>query len=307
MSIIECKDVDYILEIAKRGNISKAADELYVSQPALTKYLKHLEERLDMELFVHGKRPLTPTAAGAIYIEYAKKIAALKKNMETDLAMLKQGDSILSIGFANNSMRQYIFSSVQEIRLKKSHIRIDMNEMRSAEIEKNLINNFMDIGFITFPSQNDLIGHRVLMREHLLLAVPDTHPLASWGASCYSKEFPIINLDYFREDDFVLREIGSRFRACTDILFSQADFKPRVISTGRSNFSCIEFAEAGNVCCITTKTFISNLKNPESMRFFTAGPKPQDLATGLAYRKDHGLSAPACELVSMIERDITNA
>ena len=304
MSIIECKEIDYILEIAKWGNISKAAEALYISQPALTKYLKHLEERVGVELFAHGSRPLMPTPAGEVYLRYARKIAALERNMEKDMASWKQNSLTLAVGFANNWIRQHLLNVTRKMQLKEPGVQIVVNEMRSNAIEKLLISCELDIGFVTFPTMNEQIETRLLMEETLLLAVPATHPLASGGALCSAGEFPLINLNLFSEEDFILREAGSRFRKCTDLLFSQTDFNPKIITTGSSNFSCMELAEAGNLCCITTKTFMSHLKKADSMRFFTAGPKPQKLQVGLAFRRGDELSEPARELVELLIQEV---
>lgn len=54
--MIECKDADYVLAIAKYKTISAAAKSLFISQPALTKYLKSLEQRLGVILFDRNKK-----------------------------------------------------------------------------------------------------------------------------------------------------------------------------------------------------------------------------------------------------------
>ena len=70
-----------------------------------------------------------------------------------------------------------------------------------------------------------------------------------------------------------------------DLLFEQANFTPNVATRARSNFSCLEFAEEWGVCALTTKTFTRYLSNPDSMRFFVAGPEPKKINAGFVYAK----------------------
>ena len=67
------RQLTYVLSIAETGNLSAAAKELGVSQPALSKYLAELEDELGTELFLRYKKQLYPTAAGKIYLEAAKR------------------------------------------------------------------------------------------------------------------------------------------------------------------------------------------------------------------------------------------
>jgi DNA-binding transcriptional LysR family regulator len=77
--MIECKDVDYILAIAKHQSISLAARELFISQPALTKYLQSLETRIGVVLFDRSKKKLLPTLAVERGISaYAAEMAGVK-------------------------------------------------------------------------------------------------------------------------------------------------------------------------------------------------------------------------------------
>ena len=65
---MEIKDADYVLAIARNRNISKAAKELYISQPSLSRYLSNLEARLGTVLFERQNNDIVPTSAGEIYI-----------------------------------------------------------------------------------------------------------------------------------------------------------------------------------------------------------------------------------------------
>lgn len=304
---IECKDVEYVLAIAKHQSLTMAAEELYITQPALSKYVKTIEERIGAPLFVHGKRPLQLTKEGELFVTYAKEVSTAIASLETEMDRLMRKDyEIVRVGYASNGLREHIYHAVQNIYQKEPGVRFELQEMTSQQIEAMLLTGHLDMGFATLPMANNRdITSQFVMEEEILLAVPSTHPFASLGTRCSSPDFPVINLSLFKNDTFVLRNIDTRFAAASNLLFEEANFTPNIATRARSNFSCLEFAEEWKVCALTTKTFTRYLHDPESMRFFVAGPEPKKLNSGFVYPKRKSpsfygfqLAEEVCDLVA---------
>ena len=76
------RSIDYVIAVAECKSISQAAEMLYISQPSLSRYLSNLENELGVNLFVRTLNGTELTAAGKIYLEYAKEIKLLKRNDE---------------------------------------------------------------------------------------------------------------------------------------------------------------------------------------------------------------------------------
>ena len=85
---MDFKELEYVLVIAQEKNISKAAERLYVSQPALSRFLLKLEERLGTDLFVRKNRQYIPTCAGNLYLDMARKILETKQDFDMNLKQL---------------------------------------------------------------------------------------------------------------------------------------------------------------------------------------------------------------------------
>ena len=94
------REYEYVMEIAKEGSFSKAAQKLYVSQPALSGAIKKLEKDLyGIPLFDRAVTPVALTPAGQYYLEQARKIYELRNEIEhhfADLAGIRTG--IINIG-----------------------------------------------------------------------------------------------------------------------------------------------------------------------------------------------------------------
>ena len=301
--MIECKDVDYILAISRHQNISLAAQELFISQPALTKYLKNLEDRLGVVLFDRSKKKLTPTLIGERYIAYAAEIALTKQNMAEELNRIKsEHHGNLRIGFSCTGLRNLLYNAVRQIRMTDPSLKITLQELTSGSIESDLLRHRLDLGFITLPAASSEIYTELMLEEYVLLAVPSDHPLAQAGTVVNNLGYPWIDLSRFRSASFILRNPGTRFRGITDRLFLQCGFEPEITTTARNHFSCMEFAEAWNLPFFTTQTFIKNLKNPDSMRFFIPGSPPVKVPVGMARRRGEALSVPGLQLIRAMNR-----
>ena len=79
------KDYLYVLTIAKLGNFTRAAEKLYISQPALSRYISTLEKRLNTTLFIRTPYSITITSSGKTFCEYAERILSLEDELVNKL------------------------------------------------------------------------------------------------------------------------------------------------------------------------------------------------------------------------------
>ena len=80
------KELAYVIAVAEKGNVSKAAESLFISQPSLSRFIKDLENRLGVTLFQRINNRLILTYAGEKYVETAKKITELYARLEQELS-----------------------------------------------------------------------------------------------------------------------------------------------------------------------------------------------------------------------------
>lgn len=96
---LNLKEQIYMLSLERHSNITRAAKELGISQPALTTFLNHLEKDLDVKLFDRSAVPMKLTPAGELYINKAKKMLCIKEEFDRELQVLKKRDlSCIRVG-----------------------------------------------------------------------------------------------------------------------------------------------------------------------------------------------------------------
>lgn len=110
---MDLHQLEYIVEIAKQNNISKAAELLHVSQPTLSVYLNRLEKQLNLKLFTRHNNVLTITDAGRKYVDTCSKILQLRDELYDDLYKNRQDSIHIGILSSNASLFSQVFMKFQ--------------------------------------------------------------------------------------------------------------------------------------------------------------------------------------------------
>ena len=139
--------------VAKNGNITKAANELMVSQPAISKSIKCLEEQLNTSLFVRSNNGVTLTAAGKIIYDKIKDAMNLINSAEDDLKCFNNMEmGSINIGAGNTIMQKYLMYYINLFHDKYPNIDIRVNTLNTSELIKLCQMGLIDIVFTHIPN-----------------------------------------------------------------------------------------------------------------------------------------------------------
>ena len=176
---MDFRDLSYILAIAKYQNITKAAEAIPISQPALSKFLQTLEDELGLRLFDRADRKYIPTYAGKRYLEYARTILGTKASLDSELAdIIKRDIGVLNIGLPNMRCAYMLPKTLPEFNAKYPNVKVNIFEGTSAAIDKRLLDGDTDLAFYSKPRKpNQHIEYETLACEELRLCVCRGHPV----------------------------------------------------------------------------------------------------------------------------------
>ena len=142
------KEQIYILEIYKQQSLSKAAQHLHISQPALSNYLNHLEQNLGIALFVREKRRLVPTEAGTIYIDIAARMVRLQETFYLRLKpLLETAPCVLGIGIQRIRGASMIPKILQFFAERYPEIKVEFLKGSFMELLSGLESDDLDLLF----------------------------------------------------------------------------------------------------------------------------------------------------------------
>jgi len=162
--------------VAKRLNFTRAAAELYITQPAVTKHIRELERHFKSSLFERsGNKKIVLTPAGEILLQYAEKLAGTYRELEFDMNLLvNQHAGILRIG-ASTTVSQYVIAPIlARFHQKFKDVQVSLVTGNTEQIEQALLNKEIDLGIIEGISKNPQISYSPFVDDELVL-VTGTH------------------------------------------------------------------------------------------------------------------------------------
>ena len=124
-------DLHYVVEIDKSGSISKAAKELYVAQPNLSKAIKHLEREFGISIFERSSKGVKATREGQKFLEYAKRIIYEIEEMKRDCSDLGKENLSFKITVPRASYISSAFAEFIGMQSKETAIKAEFQENSS--------------------------------------------------------------------------------------------------------------------------------------------------------------------------------
>lgn len=232
----------YVYEVYREKSFSKAAQNLYISQPSLSARIKKIEDRIGFPLFDRSTSPLQVTEVGEVYIEAAEEIYRIEQRVENyinNLTTLKTGH--LFIG-ASNLFAAYILTPlITQFKQKYPEVRIHVTEGNTTQLESMLGNNLLDFVIDNYQYDSALYNKELYCRENILLAVPKCFSVHEQlekyqlsydnikNQSYLSDSYPAVPLNEFSEIPFIMLTPGNNTRVRGDRLCREAGFHPNII------------------------------------------------------------------------------
>jgi len=197
--------------VAKHLSFTRAADALFMTQPAVTFQIKQLEEQYSTRLFErrHGSIALTP--AGELVLSYAERILALSDEMETRLAeMTGEMRGPLLVG-ASTTIAEFMLPRVLgEFNALYPQVRARLIVANSESIEGRVAEHTLDVGLIEAPAKLSGLTSEICCEDELQVICAPDYPLAGLKSVT-----PKALVDY----EYISREPGSGTREVSDAYF----------------------------------------------------------------------------------------
>jgi DNA-binding transcriptional LysR family regulator len=200
--------------VAKQMSFTKAAETLFMTQPAVTFQIKQLEERYNTRLFERGHGRVALTPAGQIVFDYAERILALSAELDTRLKeMTGRLSGPLLIG-ASSTIAEFMLPRVLgEFKSRYPDVRARLFVANSGTVESRVGEHSIDVGLIEAPSHLPTLATEPCSEDELLVVVSPTHPLARLKSVTPKQLLP---------HSYISREEGSGTREFTDLYLRKA-------------------------------------------------------------------------------------
>lgn len=176
---MEIRVLKYFLAVAKCGNITKAAEELHLTQPTLSRQLTELETELGRQLFMRGKRRITLTEEGEFLKARAEEIIMLA---DSTVAALSQDETVsgdIFIGCGETEAMREVISAVAPLKKRYPDLRLHLISGNEASITEKLKKGLLDFGLVCRETPPvEYVYRRLQHQDTWGLLMQSTNPLA---------------------------------------------------------------------------------------------------------------------------------
>jgi len=259
-------------EVAKHRSFSKAAEELFISQPAVTKRIKELERRVGMGLIQRRRDGFALTDAGKVLFKYAQKISHHFMEIENVLGDLqKDHRGLLRIGTTESYSKCLMPRLLSGFQTSFPYMKIALDVGNSEEIEKNLLFYKNDVGLIGVTRKSSKFESIPFLKEELVLIISPGHPLAKKQT---------VSLKEIEEYPFIIRGKGSTTRKVLLEAFKALDIHPSLLIEAGSSEFIKQWVSEGKGVSIIVKRIV---EDEEKRAFVKTIPLLEKLCLEVAF------------------------
>ncbi|WML58739.1 LysR family transcriptional regulator [Neobacillus sp. PS2-9] len=230
--------LEVFVKVVEKGNFSKAAEDLHMTQPAVSQYIKVMEESVGARLLERSNKFVRLNKAGEIVFHHAKEILALYSNMQyliDDLTNKASGP--IAIG-ASYTFGEYILPHIiARLQAKYPLITPTIQIHNTKEIIDLVQTHQLDIGIVEGHINEKVPNVEIVSEDKMVIVASPQLPLLKEG-----RRGKIAELG---EETWILREKGSGTREAAEHLFDSLDFTPKKVMEFGSTQVIKESVEAG--------------------------------------------------------------
>lgn len=287
--------LQYFRTVAKYENMSRAAEDLHITQPALSKSISHLEESLGVVLFDRNGRSIRLNRYGKFFLERAEFILQeYAKAKEDLLSLVAPGQGEVSIGFMHTLGLEVIPSLMTDVKKVYPNMKFQLTQSNSSVIMEKLEQGELDLCLISSLDTNGDVVWEQLWNETLYLIVPRDHALAC-------KE--VVRLSEFAKEPFISIKKGNSLRQTVDELYRREGFQLNVAFEGEEIHTVAGLVESG-----LGVSLIPNIKGLDqyNIRIIRVDAKGCKREIGLAYKTNRFMGTATKQFADYVRSYLRN-
>lgn len=301
------KEQLYVCTLAETGNLTQAANQLYISQPALSLYISNLENTLGMRLFERVGKQFVLTEVGEMYVNKASKMLEMKKEFDTELSELKNGQlERLRIGIQDIRSQAVIPTVLPKFTSMFPHTKTIWTEHNYDPLEQMLLDNQLDIFFCNCNTKRKDLEYIPLLNDELVFITSKDHPLIKHAEVRPGHTFPWIDLSLFQNERFILTGETQSLRKSSNQVLKSQNIVPKNIFILKKIFVIITLINQGYGVGFSMLGYLNWSKRDDNLAIFSVSDKPVTTTFYAVYKKGRHLTEAASSLIQLTEEAVCN-
>jgi len=179
---MELRHLRYFAAVAAHGSFSRAANNLHLTQPALSRQVKDLEEELGVPLLVRGTNAVTLTEAGEVFYEEARDLLA-RADQAVQRVRGEARHEILRVGYGPSLTSGIMPRALEKFQAAVPRVRLELEDLSPREMSEKALAGQLDLVIVPASAETVIKGFQwtELRRMSLVLVMARDHPLAKLG------------------------------------------------------------------------------------------------------------------------------
>ena len=232
---LETRELSSFAVLAEQLHFGRAAARLHISQPALSKRIRSLEEKVGGALLVRNRRGVALTPAGSMFYKEARRVL---RDVEVAFDAVRGATSghrgKLRLGVGMSTVHSLVPRALLKFRESSPGVEIEIADMSTLSQVEALIAGLLDVGFVRLPVKHPLVTVRKVLTERLTIATSEKFagPVTMKGI----QEQPFILID---------RGVSATYHDHCISLCDRSGFTPRIVYEPNDMFTILNLVSAG--------------------------------------------------------------
>jgi DNA-binding transcriptional LysR family regulator len=244
---MDVRDFEYLAAIADLGSVTKAADQLFLTQPAVSKFIRDKEKELGTLLFNRVGKQLFPTYAGEKCIEAAREILRINVRLNDDIMIMNNDKSRIRLGFQGSWTKFFFVEIYPSFREYYPDIDLQIFEGNAAESLDKLNNGMLDIAVTTSVWEHHAYYVCQTIRcQQAVLGVHKNDPLMAKATSSPDYPYPYLDIHCLKDAPFIMRYTSSKEKRSITDLLNFHHIKPHIVLETNSRSGTLSAINQGH-------------------------------------------------------------
>lgn len=293
---MELRPLRYFIAVAEELHFGRAAERLCIAQPPLSQQIQQLERELGFALFHRTNRRVTLTAAGQVFLDEARELlATLDKAVQAGRRVARGEAGWLGIGFVGSATYALLPAVLSAFRERYPEVELVLRELVSAKQAQALHDRRIHVGFARPAIEDTELVSETVVREPLLAALPESHPLAACDR---------LPLSQLAGEPFLLFPPHPKpsYADFLTALCARAGFRPVVVQVTAEMHTAISLVAAG-IGVTLVPASVQNVHRPGVVYRPLTDPEPMTELTVACRRND---DSPTLRAFLAIVREVAS-
>ena len=281
--------------VAETGNITKASEQLCISQPAVTKQIKNLESQLNTPLFIRTKKGVVLNECGQkIFLNVKQALTLLDEASSKTKEFAELNTGTIKIGTSTTLMRKYLLKYIEKFHNKYPNVVVDIYTDPTKELITKLKNGMIDliIGKIPDNFDNDLEYYELDKTKYIFMANKNYFDLKNMTLSPKDLEkYPMLIQEY---------PANSRLSVENYFKNNNVQLEPKM-NIASSNL-LIDFINMGYGIGYVTELYVREDLKKDNMYKVNVLPEPESVSFGIISLKNNVMSNPCKKFVETLKK-----